>query len=204
VVAGEAYNESDRFQLWEEHVGSEEVGEQKRVGRRMPPLARIVAVIALFGVAGLAIWALQGGISPADGVPRVGALAPNFTLEDAAGHKVSLTDYRGKTVILNFWATWCPPCRSEMPAINAAAKANRNVVVLAVDLQEGPVPVREYAEALDLSFSPLLDTSGQVTALYHVNSLPSSFFIAPDGTIRAINVGAMDQGMIVANLRRST
>ena len=178
-----------------------EPGERRS---RWPPLTRIVAVLALLGAVGLAIWALQGGLTPVPGIPRIGTRAPAFTLENANGQKVSLVDYRGKTVILNFWATWCPPCRSEMPAINAAAKANPNVVVMAIDLQEGPLPVRDYVQQLGLSFTPLLDTSGQVTALYHVNSLPSSFFVGPDGTVRAINVGAMDQRMIEGNLRRST
>lgn len=185
-------------------VETDEILDRSGAGTRWPPLARIAVVLALFAAVGMAIWALQGGISPARGAPRIGTAAPSFTLENADGQKASLADYRGKTVIINFWATWCPPCKSEMPAINAAAKANPNVAVLAVDLQEGPLPVRDFVQQMGLSFTPLLDTSGQVTALYHVNSLPSSFFIGPDGTIRAINVGAMDQRMIEENLRRSS
>lgn len=170
---------------------------------RRPPLARIAVAVGLLAVVALAVWALQGGVAPANGAPGIGSPAPNFTLENVDAKKVSLTDYRGKTVILNFWATWCPPCRSEMPAINQVARTHPNVVVLAVDLQEGPAPVRDFVQQLDLSFRPLLDTRGEVTALYHVNSLPSSFFIGPDGRVRAINVGAMDQRTIEENLRRA-
>ncbi len=171
---------------------------------RWSPTVRILAVLALFGAIGLGVWVLQGGLGPPAGVPRVGTMAPNFTLENASGQRVSLSEFRGKTVILNFWATWCPPCRSEMPAINAVAKSDPRVVVLAIDLQEGPLPVRDYVQGMGLSFTPLLDTSGKVTALYHVDSLPSSFFVGPDGIVRAINVGAMDQKMIEENLKRST
>ena len=185
-------------------MAKSEVVDQPRSTSRWAPVARVLAVLAFFGVVGGAVWALQGGMSSPAGVPRVGMKAPNFTLESASGQRISLSEYQGKTVILNFWATWCPPCRSEMPAIDAVAKANPTVVVLAVDLQEGPLPVRAYAQQFGLSFSPLLDTSGQVTALYHVDSLPSSFFIGPDGIVRAVNVGAMNQSTIDENLKRST
>ena len=183
---------------------SDELLKESSPKFRWPPLTRVIAVLFLFGVVGFALWALQGGISPTRGALGVGSVAPNFTLTNAAGQQVNLADYRGKTVLLNFWATWCPPCRSEMPAIDAAAKANPNLVVLAVDLQEGPLPVQDYVQQLGLSFSPLLDTTGDVTALYHVNSLPSSFFIGPDGRIRAINVGAMDGRIIEGNLQKSS
>jgi peroxiredoxin len=172
-------------------------------GRR-PPLVRILVVLLLLGVVGIATWALQGGIAPSRGAPRIGARAPNFTIENVDGTTVSLSDYRGKTVILNFWATWCLPCRSEMPAIEATARSRPDVVVLAVDVQEGVVPVRDYTRELGLTFKPLLDTSGQVTSLYHVDVLPTSFFIGPDGTIRAMNVGPMDQPMIDRNVGRAT
>ncbi len=184
-------------------AGSQIHSQGKAVSGR-PPIVRLLAVMVLLVVVGLATWALQGGVAPSRGAPRVGTRAPNFTLENVDGKKVSLTDYRGKTVIVNFWATWCVPCRTEMPAIDAVARADPNVVVLAVDVTEGEDPVRDYAQKLGLSFTPLLDTSGQVTTLYHVNALPSSFFIGPDGMIRAMNVGPMDQRMLDGNVRRAT
>lgn len=185
-------------------MGGGEVVGQGVAASRWPPLVRILGMLVLLGVVGLMAWTLQGGIAPSNEAPRVGALAPSFTLENLDGQQVSLSDFRGKTVILNFWATWCVPCRTEMPAIDAVARADPNVVVLAIDLQEGEEPVRDYAQKLGLSFSPLLDSSGQVTTLYHVNSLPSSFFIGPDGTIRAISVGPMDQRILDGNVRRAT
>lgn len=172
--------------------------------RSVPPLVRIVGLLAVLGLIGFAVWLLQGGFTSADRVPRPGSTAPNFTLQDTRGRSVSLADYHGKTVLLNFWATWCPPCRSEMPAIDAVARSHPNVVVLAVDLQEGPLPVQDFVQTLGLSFSPLLDTSGAVTALYHVDSLPSSFVIGPDGTIRAIHVGAMDERTLESALRKAS
>ncbi len=174
------------------------------VTRRLPPIARIGALVGFLVVVGAVIWALQGGVSLSSDVPRVGSAAPNFSLSDTGGKGVSLSSFRGHPVIVNFWATWCPPCRAEMPAINAVAKANPNVVVLAVDMLEGPALVQMYLKDIPLGFAPLLDPEGRVGGLYKVSSLPSSFFVGPDGTIRAINVGPMDQPTIEANLRKSS
>jgi cytochrome c biogenesis protein CcmG/thiol:disulfide interchange protein DsbE len=117
---------------------------------------------------------------------------------------VTLAQYRGKTVLINFWATWCPPCRAEMPAIDRVAGHDPRVVVLAVDVDEGPLLVQRYLQSTKLSFVPLLDEDGSVTGRYHVNGLPSSFFIGPDGTIRAINIGPMDQATVRLNLQRAS
>ncbi len=181
-----------------------EILDQNEAKGRRPPLVRILVVLLLLGVVGLATWALQGGIAPPRGAPRIGARAPNFTIQNVDGKAVSLSDYRGKTVLLNFWATWCLPCRSEMPAIESTIRSHPNVVVLAVDVQEGVVPVNDYSRRLGLSFKPLLDSSGEVTSLYHVDVLPTSFFIGPDGMIRAMNVGPMDQRMIDGNIQRAS
>ena len=171
--------------------------------RRIPPVARIGALVVVLGLVFVGVRALQNSTiaPPAFGV---GSAAPGFTLQDTGDRSVSLAAYRGRPVILNFWATWCPPCRAEMPAINAVAAANPHVAVLAVDVLEGPALVAPFARELNLGFMPLLDTTGEVAGRYRVNTLPSSFFIGADGTIRAINVGPMDQPAIEQNLRRAS
>ena len=178
-------------------------------GRRgTPPLLRIVALIGLIVIVVAVVWVLQGGFSLGDSntrdLPRVGGIAPDFTLQNDDGQSASLASYRGQAVVLNFWATWCIPCRSEMPAIDAVARANPGkVAVVAVDVLEGKVLVDRYRQEVSLSFVPLLDPTGDVTGRYHVSSIPTSFFLGPDGTIRAINVGPMDRPLIEQNLRKA-
>lgn len=169
-----------------------------------PPVLRIFVVLGLFLAVGVFVWALQGGVRPPGETLGVGFTAPDFAAKNIEGKTVRLSDYRGKTVIVNFWATWCVPCRSEMPAINAVSQENPNrVAVVAVDVLEGPVLVIDYVDKLHLSFVPLLDPNGVVTKQYHVDSMPTSFFVGPDGTIRAINVGPMDRAAIEQNLRKA-
>jgi thiol-disulfide isomerase/thioredoxin len=172
--------------------------------RRLRPVARIAGIIGFLALIIGLLWAIQGGAKLRTAAPSIGAAAPNFIAADLTGQSRSLDQSRGHPVILNFWATWCEPCKAEMPAITAVAKTDPNVVVLAVNVLEGPVLVQTFARDYALGFVPLLDPSGTTARQYQVNSLPSSFFIAPNGTIRAINIGPMDQPMIEQNLRRAS
>jgi thiol-disulfide isomerase/thioredoxin len=127
---------------------------------------------------------------------REGNIAPDFSLETLDGKVVRLADLRGKPVLINFWATWCPPCRAEMPEIQAAYEkyADKGLVVLAVDftVQDKLSDVKAYIQVLKLTFPILMDGTGDVGAgLYGVIGLPSSFFIDPDGILRRIQIGAI-------------
>ena len=179
-------------------------GAGRVLARRIPPVARIGLVVGLLVVIIGGLWAIQRGVGVRSNAPRIGSAAPNFTAADLNGQSRSLVDVRGHPVILNFWATWCVPCKAEMPAITAVAKTDPNVVVLAVNVLEGPVLVQNFARDYSLGFVPLLDPSGTIAGQYQVSSLPSSFFIAPNGAIRAINIGPMDQALIEQNLRRAS
>ena len=181
---------------------TDEVAERASRASRLRPFRGFLIAAAISAVV-LVIWKFDGATPSAAEVPRIGSVAPDFTLQDTRGQIVQLADYRGKTVLMNFWATWCPPCQAEMPAIDQVARANPNLVVMAVDVAEGPTLVREFLLDRNFVFTPLLDPSGSVTALYHVDSLPTSIFIGPDGVVRAINVGALDQPSIEAYTRQS-
>jgi len=124
--------------------------------------------------------------------PQVGKPAPDFQLPNLEGQSISLSDFRGKPVLLNFWATWCSPCRFEMPFIQDIFEesSDTGLVILAVDIGETPSRVRDFIQSGNFSFPVLLDTSQDVALEYNVRGIPSTFLIDKNGIIQAIRVGA--------------
>jgi len=121
----------------------------------------------------------------------IGDTAPNFTLVTIDGRQVSLSDYRGKNVILNFWATWCGPCRFETSTVEAIYEAwsDKNVVVLGINVQDGFDSATSYARANNLKFTIPVDVPGDTVRLYGIHGIPTTFFINREGVITAIKVG---------------
>ncbi len=126
--------------------------------------------------------------------PNKAVLAINFELNNLDGLKKQLTDYRGKVVFLNFWATWCGPCRIEMPSMEKVYKKFKEdgLVVLAVNLGESSTIVREFMEEYNLSFPVLMDKDNSVAALYGVRSIPTTYLIDREGNILGMAVGARE------------
>ncbi len=132
----------------------------------------------------------------------VGELAPNFTLSTPDGQAVSLAEYEGKVVLVNFWATWCPSCITEMPDYEQVYQQHSSeFVVLGINLQEGANHVRQYSAGLGLTFPVLLDDDGQVTTRqYQVTGMPGSFIIDREGKIFYRHVGPMSKETLTAKL----
>lgn len=130
-----------------------------------------------------------------------GMAAPEFTLQSADGSPVSLADFRGRKVVVNFWATWCPPCRSEMPDMEQVYNERKDdVVVLAVNVQEARPPVRDFADKYGLTFPIPMDTAGEVTKAFGIQSLPTTFFIDAEGKVASFNMGALNKSAIARRL----
>jgi peroxiredoxin len=132
--------------------------------------------------------------APADATPgwQVGNLAPGFSLVDINGQSVRLSDFRGKPVLINFWATWCPPCRQEMPYLQQVYDqwSAKGLVLLAINIEESPAKVKTFFAENNLSLPVLFDFTGSVTDSYGVIPIPTTFFIDGDGVIRQRVVGA--------------
>lgn len=126
--------------------------------------------------------------------PKRKTAAPEFVLKDPAGKQVSLSGLRGKIVLLNFWATWCPPCIQEMPAMERLHQELQKdgLVILAVNFQEGPEKVRDFFMEHNLTFAALLDRDGKVAELYQAWALPVSVIINKRGEIVGRAVGSKD------------
>jgi peroxiredoxin len=154
------------------------------------PIAVIGAVVVVVAVGA----SLQSGGSAPGIAPAVGHGAPDFALRDTSGRAVSLGSLRGRVVLLDFWATWCIPCRSEMPAIDRLYRDRpRQLAVLAVDRQEPVGDVEAFARRYGLAVRPLLDPTLAAWKLYGVSNVqPVSFWVDPNGVIRARHFGPMD------------
>lgn len=176
----------------------------------MPYVA--VASLALAAAAGWWLAARQPGrspLAPSPGIlsesrsaapaaapeapaPEVGRPAPDFALKDLEGRTVRLSALRGRPVLINFWATWCPPCREEMPHIEEFVRRYRGQIeVLGVDVGEPPELVKAFLEKNPYSWRFLLDSDGRVMERYMAFAIPTSYFIDGEGVIRAAYTGSM-------------
>ncbi len=132
------------------------------------------------------------------GVPKNPVEAPDFTLESLQGKEVSLRELRGKVVVLNLWATWCPPCRAEMPSMQEVYDelADSGFTILAVAAPNSPrdslEKIRDHIEKNDFTFPVLLDNDMTVNRSYGTGSIPTSWIIGPDGMLQARLVGARE------------
>lgn len=139
--------------------------------------------------------------------PKSGFLAPDFTLTSTDGETFTLSALRGRPVILNFWATWCPPCRAEMPAFEQAWQRYKadGLVILGVDQGESKAVVERFArQEIGTTFPLLLDQTTEIGAIYGVRALPTTVFIDAEGRIQELKVGGpLDLASITDGILKS-
>ena len=122
-----------------------------------------------------------------------GNQAPDFTLENLEGEKVSLNDFSGRVVLINFWATWCPPCRAEIPDIQAAYQSHQKdgLVVLGVNVGESREAVKPFVDQVQMTYPVLLDEARKVFKAYRVFGLPMSVIVDQEGVVRVRHTGQL-------------
>jgi peroxiredoxin len=162
---------------------------------------KVIAVVALIALLGVAIvQAMDKKAEPENvsqeaanmGGLKVGAKAPDFELKTLSGDTVKLSDLKGKKVMLNFWATWCPPCKAEMPAMEEFHKeAGDEVVILAVNI-DPHLDVKAFVDENGITFPIPLDAEDKVNETYQVLSIPTTYFIDTKGNIGNKFIGAMN------------
>ena len=132
--------------------------------------------------------------------PSLPDVAPPVVLETTEGKPLSLEDYRGRTVVLNFWATWCAPCRLEAPSFAAFADANPDVVVLGLAEDRDVARVRRVAKELGITY-PVASAPREVLSAYGVDTFPTTVIIDPDGSVRTAHVGILTRPQLWAMTR---
>ncbi|WP_373228600.1 TlpA disulfide reductase family protein [Cohnella sp.] len=186
--------------------GRRPLGSIESIGRMMTKRGNLITAIIIIGMMGWVLYesvykeaatlsAAGTEVNTETGI-RIGNKAADFTLTTIDGKEVSLSDYRGKRVLLNFWATWCPPCKAEMPHMEKFYKEYQqdDIVVLGVNLtntEKSSDKVKSFIENRGLTFPILLDKSGAVSDKYKVIAYPTTFIIDSSGIIRDIYQGAI-------------
>ena len=155
---------------------------------------KMIVLAAVLAV-GLTVAGCASDSDPGSGGPPApGKTAPDFELQSLEGETVSLESLRGKYVMLNFWATWCGPCRVEMPYFEDIHRdpewSDRGLVILAVNLGEPAELVQSFMDAFGLTFTVLLDSQHEVGMLYNARLIPTTYFLDKDGIIKDIKIGS--------------
>ena len=155
----------------------------------------IYSILLLLGFAWMLASMDKTGSSTAGNIPapQQGFLAPDFELSTPTGETVKLSDLRGQAVLVNLWATWCPPCRAEMQAIQTVYNEykDQGFTVLAVNMtyQDNRLDIMPFVEEQALTFPILLDETSEMASAYQLKSLPSSYFIDREGIINEVVIG---------------
>ncbi|MDR7314029.1 MULTISPECIES: thiol-disulfide oxidoreductase ResA [Brevibacillus] len=161
-----------------------------------------VAVLGLLLVA--LVFALYSSFVKDPNAVKVGKAAPNFSLQQLNGPDMALGDLKGKGVVLNFWGTWCEPCKKELPALQQQYDQfkDKGLVVVGVNIGESTVAVEPFVKQFGVNFPILLDSQSQITKLYRIGPIPTTFFISPDGDVEEIFIGQLNEAMIAQKVSK--
>ncbi len=167
-------------------------------------LALAIAVLFLVGFLGLLVWGIQNKqpITGLSGITMVNRPAPDFSLTTFNGTTISLAGLRGKPIVINFWASRCPPCRFEATLLERTWRAykNRGVIFIGVDIQDREEDALNYIREFDITYPNGPDPTGEISIDYGVSGLPVTFFVSRKGEIVRRWVGAIEKGVLISSI----
>ena len=163
-----------------------------------------IAALVIVGFLGLLIWGMlnKEPITGLSGITMVNRPAPDFTLTTFEGTAISLEDLRGKPVVINVWASWCPPCRIEAPLIERTWREykNRGLIFLGVNIQDRKEDALNYIREFDITYPNGPDPTGEISIDYGVSGLPVTFFVSSKGEIVRRWVGAIEKSVLISSI----
>ncbi len=163
-----------------------------------------IAALVAVGFLGLLVWGMlnKQPITGLSGVTMVNREAPGFILTTFKEPTISLQDLRGKPVVINFWASWCPPCRIEAPLIEKTWRAykNRGLIFLGVNIQDRKEDALNYIREFDITYPNGPDPTGEISIDYGVSGLPVTFFISSQGEVVRRWVGAIEKSVLISSI----
>jgi thiol-disulfide isomerase/thioredoxin len=160
----------------------------------------IKEIIKVYGFGLLAVIAVSVAWDYLQPKPELPEFAPDFTLVDVTGQEHQLSQYRGQTVVLNFWASWCGPCVSEIPDFARYASEHPEVVLLGLASERSETDAVETAERLGAEYPIIM--AGSVSSDYDISVLPTTVVVSPDGRVKQVSVGAMSYRALAAAVER--
>lgn len=169
----------------------------------------LVFIFMMAGLGGWWTWVSREEVLHFSGVenlteaPLAGYLAPDFTLTSTQGQTIHLKELQGQPIVLNFWATWCPPCRAEMPELEASSQQFQGVVTfLGIDQGEEAKTVTQFGQEFGISYPLLIDSNSQVNDLYGIRALPTTIFVDADGVVQEVYSGILNRAILQSKLEQ--
>lgn len=165
------------------------VGQEVKSRPRLAPLGRLLTYAGVLGLLSLLAW----GLVKAQSGPLDSGLAPDFTLTGFDGRTVTLSDLRGQVVVINFWASWCPPCREEAAYLEQTWRKykDKGVVFLGVDYVDTEKEALAYIDEFDITYINGPDVGTRISDAYNIQGVPETFFVAKNGELRGVHIGPL-------------
>ncbi len=166
-----------------------EAEEEVKTKRRQLPVGSFISYALILGLLGVLGW----GLVKVNSGQVDSGMAPDFTLTSFDGETLTLSELQGQVVIINFWASWCPPCREEAPYLEATWRKykDQGVVFIGVDYVDTEVEARAYMEEFDITYFNGPDVGTRISYDYNMQGVPETFYIAKNGEIRGVKIGPL-------------
>ena len=166
--------------------------------------ALAIAALVIVGFLGLLVWGMlnKEPITGLSGVTMVNRPAPDFTLTTFKGTTISLENLRGKPVVINYWASWCPPCRVEAPLLERTWRAykKRGLIFIGVNIQDRKEDALNYIREFNITYPNGPDPTGEIAIDYGVSGLPVTFFVSRKGEVVRRWVGAIEKSVLISSI----